>query len=75
MEENLCNSVLFMKSGLLDVSSYGRRNALVLSITGGSIQICIVVDGIITNRKICNPPSDHVASSLKVVGWEEKFFK
>jgi hypothetical protein len=35
MEENLCNSVLFMKSGLLDAFSYGRHNALVLSINGG----------------------------------------
>jgi exopolyphosphatase/pppGpp-phosphohydrolase len=54
MEENLCNSVLFMKSGLLNAFSYGRHNALVLSINGGSIQICIVVDGIITNRKMVN---------------------
>ncbi|EOB14928.1 actin-like 53kDa protein [Nosema bombycis CQ1] len=54
MEENLCNSVLFMKSGLLDAFSYGRHNALVLSINGGSIQICTVLDGIITNRKMVN---------------------
>nr|XP_013180962.1 unnamed protein product [Papilio xuthus] len=54
MEENLCNSVFFMKSGLLDAFSYGRHNALVLSINGGSIQICTVLDGIITNRKMVN---------------------
>jgi hypothetical protein len=54
MEENLCYSVLFMKIGLLDVISYERRNTLVLSINGGSIQICTVIDGIITNKKMVN---------------------
>ncbi|KAM0672003.1 actin-like protein [Ordospora colligata] len=51
MEKRLCSSVLFVKSGILDVFSYGRSSGVVVSFGGGSTQVCSVVEGLITCRR------------------------
>ncbi|KAH9411587.1 actin [Ordospora pajunii] len=51
MEKRLCSSVLFVRSGILDVFSYGRSSGVVVSFGGGSTQVCSVVEGLITCRR------------------------
>lgn len=51
MEKRLCSSVLFVRSGILDAFSYGKTTAVVVSVGGGSTQVCSVVDGFITCRR------------------------
>lgn len=63
MEEDLCASVLFMKSGLLDSFSYGKYNALVMSISGGSTQVCSVVNGMITDKRRFPPMTKEEGAS------------
>lgn len=51
MEKRLCNSALFVRSGVLDAFSHGKTTALVVSLGGGSTQVCSVVDGFVTCRR------------------------
>lgn len=51
MERRLCSSILFVRSGILDAFSHGKTTALVVSLGGGSTQVCSVIDGLITCRK------------------------
>jgi actin-like protein 6A len=51
MERKLCDSVLFVRSGILDAFSYGKTTALVVSFGGGSTQVCSVIEGFITCRR------------------------
>ncbi|AFN82874.1 actin-like protein [Encephalitozoon romaleae SJ-2008] len=51
MEGRLCESVLFVRSGILDAFSYGKTTGVVVNLGGGSSQICSVVDGLITCRR------------------------
>ncbi|CAD25297.1 ACTIN-LIKE 53kDa PROTEIN [Encephalitozoon cuniculi GB-M1] len=51
MEKRVCESVLFVRSGILDAFSYGKTTGVVVSLGGGSSQVCSVVDGLITCRR------------------------
>lgn len=51
MERRMCGSVLFVRSGILDAFSHGKTTAVVVSLGGGSTQVCSVVDGFITCRR------------------------
>lgn len=51
MERRMCESVLFVRSGILDAFSYGKTTGIVVSLGGGSTQVCSVVDGLITCRR------------------------
>jgi len=51
MEKRICNSILFVRSGILDCFSYGKTTGLIVSLGGGSTQVCSVIDGFITCRK------------------------
>ncbi|ADM11396.1 actin-like protein [Encephalitozoon intestinalis ATCC 50506] len=51
MERRMCESVLFVRSGILDAFSYGKTTGVVVSLGGGSSQVCSVVDGLITCRR------------------------
>ncbi|KAF9750354.1 Actin-related protein 4 [Nosema granulosis] len=52
MEEDDVSSLFFAKSGLLDSFSYGKYTSLVLSFNGGSTQVCSIINGIITNKRM-----------------------
>lgn len=66
MERRVCESVLFVRSGILDVFSYGKTTGVAVSLGGGSSQVCSVVDGVITCRRQVDVGGIDLTSDFKV---------
>ncbi|KAF7679673.1 actin [Astathelohania contejeani] len=51
-ESRLCNSVLFVKSAVLDLFAYGKSTGVVVALSGGSTTVVTIVEGMITHQQM-----------------------
>lgn len=54
MERRILTNILFVKSCIVEMFGCGKGTGILINMSGGSTQVCSIVDGLITSRKIMN---------------------